>query len=645
MDLGSNTLSINGTITRTGGTVTAGVASTVSVGGTGAQLNIPAGTFISNSVGNFTITRASGAVMNNNLSVSGILNLLAANPSSTVGCLETGTYSLLMGPSSTTMGPGDVNGFVTRSSFVANIPYTFGNQFTTFVFSSGGTLPTAMSIKITLGVAPAWKPDGIQRSYDIIHSGGSTTAVTMNLHYLHSELNSNPDVDLYPWDFQANTSPPMLQKQPRIATNTTDNWVSTLVSDIGYFGTVFNDHPWTLGKSFYVTFEGVKGWRMITSPTTTTSSDLLSNFITQGIPGSSFPAKQPNFLWFDETDTMTTNMSWRTTPYTSLLTKGRGYYLYVFDSLSGSYCDTLPRKMTSSGNAYFSGSFSFSGTNQHVTYTHRVGGQISQSPSDTIFYDTNIDDQGWNLMGNPTLSTLNWDATSGWTKTNMDNSIYIWDPAINQFRVWNGLIGSLGNGLISPYQAFWVKASSANPALSFNSSALTTGGTFYGGTSVKSQAVSSAPSEISLGLEASGLQSTALISFMDNAKTGPDEWDAYRLAPLSDSWLELFTLSSPAHTMPLVINNLPANGSDYINIPLFTGGQKERQSLGGTYTLTWELPTDWPSDWAIALQDHLNKKAISMRRTKSLTFDLAAAKSSNVVPDTNTVPVLPGKGK
>jgi hypothetical protein len=65
---------------------------------------------------------------------------------------------------------------------------------------------------------------------------------------------------------------------------------------------------------------------------------------------------------------------------------------------------------------------------------------------------------GWNLVGNPYPSTMDWDASSGWTKLNIDNAIY--------FRT-NGNYGSYINGVgtnggtqyIPPMQAFWVRVS------------------------------------------------------------------------------------------------------------------------------------------------------------------------------------------
>jgi hypothetical protein len=651
---GANTLTIAGiSPVRTSGTIDASNAAATLAFTNSSPVTLPPSIFTGN-VNNFTISGTGGVTASSDFTINGVLNLLSANPSATKGSLDlwdgSAIKTLTMGASSTTTGTGDVSGIVKRTAFVTGTAYSFGNQFTTLSFAPGGTLPSEIGVEIKPGEAPSWKPDAIQRTYDIVQIGGSATGVTLKLHYLNSELNGNAEADLYSWDYQPLANPVILEKHNRTGQSMTDKWVSASIADVSHFGNSYNDHPWTLAKSVYATIQGSKGWRMIASPTITTFSDLLSNWISQGVPGSSYPDKQPNFLWFNETDTMTTNMSWRTSKYDSIIVPGRGYFLYVFDSISQAtptspiYSDQLPRQMTSLGNAYFPGNFSYSGTNHHVTFTPRVGGQVSQSTTDTIFYDTNIADEGWNLLGNPTISTLDWDAPSGWTKTNLDNTIYIWDPAVNQYRVWNGIDGNLplSDGLISPFQAFWVRANHENPALDFTSDVLTSGGTFYGGTSAKSVASSPTPSAISLSLNASGLEGDVLVSFKEDGKVGPDPWDGYRLEPLSNSWMELFTLSSADHTMPLVINNLPSDGPDCINLPLFVGGQYNGVAVEGTYTLNWELPSDWPSDWAIALNDHGQKKAISMRKEHSYTFSVGNTKSATVDTIKNfNVPVLP----
>ncbi len=590
------------------------------------------------------INNPGGVAAGKNIAVNGNLDLLSSNPSSSLGTLEMGTDTLKMGGSAITTGSGDVTGIVGRSVFIAGVPYSFGNSYTTVTFSSGGTLPTDMKVRINIGTAPSWKTNAIERNYDIVRTGGSGNTVDMAMHYLDSELNSNPEDELYIWDYHANTTPRRLETLPKSAGNTTNDWVSTSNLDISYLGTTFNDHMWSLAQSVYVTFEGTRGWRMVSSPTMTTYGGLLQNFITQGMTGSTYPAKQPNFLWFDETDTLTTNMSWRNTSSLANTTiPGRGFYFYVFDSVSGANCDTLPRRMNATGNAYFpAGTFTFTGVNHPVTSTARTGIQTQQNPNDTIYYDINVADQGWNLVGNPSESTLDWDA-SGWTKTNLDNSIYIWDPADSEFKVWNGYIGTLGSGLIHPFQAFWVKASATSPVLSFTSDVLTTGGSFYGGgAKKKSLQTGPRPLAVDLSLLGAGMQGNAMISFMDNGTIGPDAQDAYRLEPLSDSWMELFTLSSPAHALPLVINNLPLDGPDVIVLPLFTGEQQNGRSVGGNFTLQWALPPDWPADWAISLHDHNSKTAISMRHQQSYDFTRSDNKSTSASGNAiDGVPALP----
>ncbi|NOR86461.1 MAG: hypothetical protein GQ527_02510, partial [Bacteroidales bacterium] len=72
---------------------------------------------------------------------------------------------------------------------------------------------------------------------------------------------------------------------------------------------------------------------------------------------------------------------------------------------------------------------------------------------------------GWNLIGNPFPSAIDWDEGS-WG-TNTTGSVYVWDTAYNDgdFRVWNGVEGGLSDGIIPVSQGFMVEASSAG---SFN---------------------------------------------------------------------------------------------------------------------------------------------------------------------------------
>jgi fibronectin-binding autotransporter adhesin len=75
-------------------------------------------------------------------------------------------------------------------------------------------------------------------------------------------------------------------------------------------------------------------------------------------------------------------------------------------------------------------------------------------------------EDGWNLVSNPYPSPIDWNAASGWTKTNISPSIYIYNPNSNAYAVWDGSVGTNGgSGFIPLGQSFFVKAIGA-PALS-----------------------------------------------------------------------------------------------------------------------------------------------------------------------------------
>jgi formylmethanofuran dehydrogenase subunit C len=98
----------------------------------------------------------------------------------------------------------------------------------------------------------------------------------------------------------------------------------------------------------------------------------------------------------------------------------------------------------------------------------------------TVTYSGSSADDGWNHLGNPYPSTINWDISSGWNKSNISATVYVRDYASGIFRSWNGSVGNLGSGDIASGQAFFVVATGANPSISINENAKTSNtGTFY----------------------------------------------------------------------------------------------------------------------------------------------------------------------
>ncbi len=248
LTVGANTLTISGSsLTRTTGSIDAGNAGATLTFTNAAAITLPASIFTGN-VNNLTINGAGGITANSDFTTNGVLNLQSANPSAIKGSLDLGTNTLIMGANATTTGIGDVTGIVKRSSFVASTDYSFGNQFTTMTIAAGGTMPADISFKIGIGTAPSWKGTAVQRTYDIIRTGGSGTTVTLSLHYLDSELQSNIESNLVIWDYHPNDIPPIVEEHGKANQSITENWVAISNRSITYFGTAFDDHPWGLSN-------------------------------------------------------------------------------------------------------------------------------------------------------------------------------------------------------------------------------------------------------------------------------------------------------------------------------------------------------------------------------------------------------------
>ena len=374
---------------------------------------------------------------------------------------------------------------------------------------------------------------------------------------------------------------------------------------------------------------------MLSSPVRTTYADWLDSLETQGYTGSNYDSLQPNILSFAETDTGTTLQSWRKPANaTDSTTQGRGYYAYIFNgagypatvSGGGNYRDTLPITLTAtgkepdlSGGAYF--------TYNELSYTPRsLSTQADTAGGNRFFLDENVADAGWNMLGNPTASTLSWDMNSGaWDKTNLDNTVYIWDPSFGggwrlpllewssgQYQRYHLGVGIIGS--ISRFLGACQCRQSAPALYQYRQNR-------YGTTLPQSPHGSAHCFDADQG---AGMEANSYVSFDTEGITGPDQKDGYQLESYADSWLMLYTNSSALHKKPLVINTLPDEIENELAIPVHISASREGAAVNGNYRLEWDLTSNIPANWEIVLMDHIGQRAISMTRYNYLDFSYTA---------------------
>lgn len=192
---------------------------------------------------------------------------------------------------------------------------------------------------------------------------------------------------------------------------------------------------------------GATNWRFLSSPVSgATINDWQDNFITSGYLGSLWPLwptplnPWPSIYTYNEAISGLWNNGYTPVPSNLFpLGVGKGFWVWCGDTITG----TLP-------------------------FTIDVAGPINKFNINIPVSYTNsgsIADDGWNMIGNPYPSTIDWDDAT-WTKVRLDNAIYIWDPDLQQYRSYVAGIGNNGGSkFIASSQAFWVKANAASPSL------------------------------------------------------------------------------------------------------------------------------------------------------------------------------------
>lgn len=220
-----------------------------------------------------------------------------------------------------------------------------------------------------------------------------------------------------------------------------------------------------------------------------------------------------------------------------------------------------------------------------VNYTGGTMNTGNKTPTVT-FNDNPGEGHGWNLIGNPYPSALEWNTS--WTTSNIDPTIYVYDGS--QYLNWNANtgLGSMTNGIIPLAQGFWIKASAASPSLTIpNSERLHSLQDFYKDTYIINDL-------LKLKAEGNGYNDISLINFNPNATEGFDNYyDAYKLRGIS----EAPQLYSKIANYDLSVNILPAIAQDLL-VPLgFEVG------ISGTYSITVSGFETFDPDITIYLED------------------------------------------
>ncbi|MEZ4798589.1 MAG: hypothetical protein R2809_02195 [Flavobacteriales bacterium] len=325
------------------------------------------------------------------------------------------------------------------------------------------------------------------------------------------------------------------------------------------------------------------GWVNICSPIQNkTVSDWNDDLITTGFTGSDYPSYAfNNIQYYDETALGNRNQGYvGVVSAAEALINKAGYFVYANAGVIELDVD----------GAIFKGSQTLP-----VTFTNT--GDITAD--------------GWCLVANPYPSAIDWDSGS-WTKTNMNNSVQIWNSAIGQYASYvNGVGTNGGTGIIPSSQSFFVQANAASPVLTATESVKTsTSGTYK---SLVTEGITT------INLSLGGMtDQTVLVWDEESSSAFENDRDGFKLRSQLPEAPYLCSVSGDGYD--LSISDLALLDHEFI-IPI-----KIESALGGKATISWKgIPTD--DEYELVFEDVLIHKSIPMADVNTYIAEIKANRS------------------
>ena len=281
--------------------------------------------------------------------------------------------------------------------------------------------------------------------------------------------------------------------------------------------------------TFHRDMEGAEGWRYLTAPVSTKLSTLLDPIWTQGAANANTTSGTPNvYRWGNVTGKE--RDGWvKVEDLDETISAGEGVLVFVYadDNFDGTP-NTFPKSLSVTGPEF------------------ETGASVTTNTADA---------NGWTLLGNPFGTAISFIdlRNSIPTSDNLSPSIYVWAPNNSEgaggtdpenpsgsWFVYNTstLTGDLTDGLIAPFQAFFVENDEASGvSISFTNAIKSTN------ISATQFLFKQGPQQhIRLELTGNGMRNSAWLAFnSDGSLAERTAGDAWQLEPMSADYALLAT--------------------------------------------------------------------------------------------------------
>jgi hypothetical protein len=288
------------------------------------------------------------------------------------------------------------------------------------------------------------------------------------------------------------------------------------------------------------------------------------------------------------------NAKWEAIDGATTLVNGKGYRVFVRGDRTSTNLNTTNTPTTVS----VSGTYPSTPVSIPVTYNPSLG-------------------NGWNLVGNPFPSPIDWNAASGWTKTNVSNTVWIWNPTTNSYGSFDGTTNTNSvTRYIASSQAFFIQTTGASPALTIDEA-------------VK---VSNTPSNMFKAAERNSLRmrlikdasesDEAVVRFMD----GKSDEFAYTedvAKPLMNPNVNISSyFGADKYSM---VNYLELKSMNAKVVPLAAWVSAE-----GNYTIKFNQVQSFDNDINVYLKDNYNNTITDLRINDNYSFNIDSRPESTL---------------
>ena len=278
-----------------------------------------------------------------------------------------------------------------------------------------------------------------------------------------------------------------------------------------------------------------------------------------------------------------------------------GGAVYSYDEPSGSWNSHGTNEALTPGKGY---DVYFKNNHKTLTFT---GEPNSGTFSHTLTY-TSVTGSGYNLVGNPYPCAIDWESLSGWTRTNISSTVYVWDDHEQNITTYTigGASTNGGSAVIPPTMAFFVQVNSVGT------------GTLEMTEDVRVSDIESfrkrkvtPKNQLSLKISGVGYSDETIVRFMDEAVDGLDFTDAEKLYSYNIQVPQIYTKLTDE--LPLAVNSLE-NIDRNLSVPVYFNAK-----IAGDYTIdfrlmNFELPVN------IYLEDLKTGEMVDLNAT-SYTFN------------------------